>query len=85
MAEIPTYDELMSKKQEFVAECDGYLYVKLPAQQTNDNTVWRVDRKTHVVSYMMFTDFLCNIMAKATYVVKPAWLDNSKLKEETFN
>ena len=67
----PTYDEVMSQKPVFISECDGYLYVLLPAREYYDNTIWKVDKKTHEVSYMMFTDYIINVSAHAAYVVKP--------------
>lgn len=73
----PTYDELMNWKDvEFIAELDGYLYVKLPAREMYDNTIWKVDKKTHKVTYMMYTEFF-TIEDSVSYVVPPSWLNDS--------
>ena len=70
----PTYDELMSREDvQSISEHEGFLYVKLPPTEYYDNTIWRVNKETHEVSYMMFTDYLCNVYAHATYIVKPDW------------
>ena len=72
----PTYDELMSREDaSFIAEHGGYLYVKLPAREHYDNTIWKVDKSTHEVFYMMFTEYISTIDDKAHYIKKPDWMD----------
>lgn len=64
----PTYEELMARSDiQFVAEHNGHIYVKLPPVEYYDNTIWKVDKKTHNVSYMMFTEFLA-IADRAEYI-----------------
>ena len=69
-AKTPTYDELMRRKDtQFVSEHGGYLYVKLPPTEYYDNTIWRVDKQTHEVFYMMFTEYLyAGLAEQATYL-----------------
>lgn len=71
--ETPTYDELVKQKPIFVSECDGYLYFWLPHEDRYDNTIWKVDKRTHEVAYMAFPDYLVQVSERATYVVKPSW------------
>ena len=73
MHPAPSYDELMNQKPNFIAKCDGYLYVKLPPRQFYDNVIWKVNEKTKEVTYMAFTDYIVNIYGRQTYVVKPDW------------
>ena len=71
----PTYEELMAREDtQFIAELGGNLYVKLPPREHYDNTIWKVDKNTHEVSYMMFTAFL-GISNRATYVLGSLWGD----------
>lgn len=71
----PTYDELMARKDaQFIAELDEKIYVKLPPREQYDNTVWEVNKKTHEVSYMMFTAFL-GIANRVTYILGSLWGD----------
>ena len=72
-AKTPTYDEVMNKEPIFISESEGYLYVLLPPAEHYDNTIWKVNKNTHEVVYMMFTDYIINVSDKATYVVKPDW------------
>ena len=75
-SQTPTYEELMARKDVvFISEYEGYLYVALPARQYYDNCIWKVDKKTHEVYYMMFTEYLVNVDSKATYIVNPDWAD----------
>ena len=71
---IPTYDELMVRTDvHFISEYDGHLYVKLPPTEYYDDTIWKVDKKTHQVSYMAYTKYMCTVMDKAQYIKKPDW------------
>ena len=73
--DVPTYNELMNFDDAvFVSDYQGYIYVKLHANDTYDNTIWKVNKKTHEVVYMMYTDYF-EIMDRVTYIKKPDWMD----------
>ena len=73
---IPSYDELMTHPNpDFKAEYQGYLYVKLPPKEPYDNSTWKIDPKTHEVSFMLFTQFF-EIAGKAKYII-----DNIEMEE----
>ena len=80
MSKVPTYDDLMKEKPLFIAEYDGYLYVKLFPKQFYENTIWKVNKKTKEVSYMMFTQYLGEIDDSASYIVSPPWANKSEGK-----
>lgn len=74
MAKTPSYDELMARQDvDFISECDGYLYVSLPARQMFDNTIWKVNKRTKEVSYMMFTEYIITVSKRAKYIKAPDW------------
>ncbi len=66
-------NELLSAEIISVSEHDGYYYIKLKPYCDYDNSIWKVDKQTGKASYMMFTEYICNIMDKATEI-NPATL-----------
>ena len=74
MESDPTYEQLMAKTRSFITEYDGYLYVKLPAEEYYDNTIWKVNKETKEVSYMMFTEYIIEISERAKFIEGPDWL-----------
>lgn len=72
---VPTYEELMARQDKvFVSEYEDFLYVKLPPREHYDNTIWKVNKRTHEVTYMMFTKYLVTIDEQATYLyAAPEW------------
>lgn len=72
MVDIRSYEQLMAREDiDFISEYDGYLYVKLYPTEQFDNSIWKVDKTTHDVSYAMFTDYIANVYGKDHYLVKP--------------
>ena len=71
----PTYDELMAEKPVFVSECGNYLYIWPKAKQMYENTIWKVNKQTKEVAYMMFTEYIISVSKTATYVVPPEDVD----------
>lgn len=68
MYDYNTLDDLLKEEVNFVYELDGYYYVKLKPKCFYENAIWKVDKKTGEVSYMMFTDFIINVERFATPV-----------------
>ena len=72
MVDIKSYEQLMARKDiDFISECDGFLYVKLYPTEKFDDSIWKVDKATHEVTYMMFPDYVGYIHHRATYLKKP--------------
>lgn len=58
-------DELLTAEIISVSEYGGYYYIKLKPYCDYDNSIWKVDKQTGKASYMMFTEYILNVMDKA--------------------
>lgn len=68
MNEYKSLDDLINAGIKQVYEYDGFYYVLVKAREYYDNSIWKVNKKTGEVSYMMFTEFIINVERFATSV-----------------
>lgn len=68
MSDYATLDELLKEEVNAVYEYDGYFYVKLKPKCYYENAIWKVDKKTGKASYMMFTEFIINVLEFAKQI-----------------
>lgn len=54
---IENLEQLLQYDIISVAEDDGYFYVRTKPDGAFDNTIWRVNKRTGKVSYMLLTVF----------------------------
>jgi hypothetical protein len=57
-----TLDDLLNADIESVYEDDNNYYFHLVPECYYENAVWVVDKQTSIVSYIMYTEFLCEHM-----------------------
>lgn len=55
--EYKTFEELVKEEISYMGEYSGYYYIKLKSDDFYDNSMWKVNKKTKEVSYMLFTQF----------------------------
>lgn len=68
MSDYNSLDDLLKEEVNFVTEYDGFYYVKLKPKYFYENSIWKVNKKTGEVSYMMFTEYIINVVRLATPV-----------------
>ncbi len=74
-------DELLNSKINFVTEYEGAYYFKLKPYCNLDNSIWKVNKTTGKVEYMMFTQYLCTgIAEKAKPITVEEILNERKRK-----
>ena len=56
-----TVEEMLKQGIIFVIDYEGFYYVRVKPTAFYENAIWKVDKKTFEVSYMMFTDFIIDI------------------------
>lgn len=67
-----TLDDLLNADMESVYEDNSNYYFHLVPECYYENAVWSVDKKTYRVSYIMYTEFLCEHMyEKGTKQISP--------------
>lgn len=52
-----TFDELISKGVRYVWDYQNNYYILVEKEDNYDNRIWIVDKKTHEISTMFFTEF----------------------------
>ena len=57
--------ELLDAEITYASECDGFYYIKVKENYFYSNCIWKVDKSTGKASYMMFTEYILNVMDKA--------------------
>lgn len=67
-----TFTELMKENIVWMSEYGEFYYIKL-LKEYNDDSVWKVDKRTEQASYMQYIDYMLDIQDKAT-PVDPAML-----------
>ena len=53
-----TFDDLLNEDISFVKETEDFYFIGLKSQGNYDNTIYKVNKKTKEVSWMVFIDFL---------------------------
>ncbi len=71
-----TLEELLKENIAWISEYEGFYYVKL-VKEYEDDSVWKVDKKTGKASYMQFPLYLVTIQDKAKNI-DPAMLRTLK-------
>ena len=72
MAKKPIYEDIIEHKNyrnvEFISELDDILYVKMDPEDYYENAIWKVNKKTKEITYMMFTEYIIDISEHAKII-----------------
>jgi len=68
LTEYETFEELLKAEIISFTEDKENYYIRLVPEQTFENTIWVVNKKTKNVSWIAFTVYICNIIDKVTPV-----------------
>lgn len=58
-------DELLAADIVSISEYDGFYYVKTKPDCYYDNSIWKVNKQTRKATFMLFTEYIVNVMDKA--------------------
>ena len=61
MAVFDSVEELIEQGIEFVTKDETYFYVRVKPSAYFENSIWKVNRKTRKVEYMMFRSILSRL------------------------
>ena len=61
MAVFDSVEELIEQGIEFVTKDETYFYVRVKPRAYYENSIWKVNRKTRKVEYMMFTEYIISV------------------------
>lgn len=83
MTVYETLDELLNCDIKFVSEYNGYYFIKLQPYCYYDNSIWRINKATGEVSYMMFTQYLCDGIANKATSINIEKIKNERVKKSS--
>lgn len=63
-----TLDELLQEEIILAAEDKDYYYIRLKPKQFYDNSMWKVDKQTGKVSYMMYPQYIVRVEDNAVEI-----------------
>lgn len=62
MAKYNSVKELIGQGIDFITKDETYFYVRVKPSSYYENSIWKVNRETRKVEYMMLTEYIISVM-----------------------